>query len=48
MNTTAMLRVFCDAVEQHKGAALAELFTEDGSIMMRFTARLPAVRKSPS
>src|SRR5271156_1207112 len=30
MNTTAMLRVFCDAVEQHKGAALAELFTEDG------------------
>ena|SRR5450631_1163875 len=30
MNATAMLRVFCDAVEQHNGAALAELFTEDG------------------
>ena len=30
MNTLAMLRVFCDAVEQHNGKALAELFTEDG------------------
>ena len=30
MNTTAMLRAFCDAVEQHDGAAFAELFTEDG------------------
>jgi ketosteroid isomerase-like protein len=30
MNTTAMLRAFCDAVEQRKGAAFAELFTEDG------------------
>jgi ketosteroid isomerase-like protein len=30
MNTSAMLRAFCDAVEKHKGAALAELFTEDG------------------
>src|SRR5664279_5330696 len=25
-----MLRVFCYAVEQHNGAALAERFTEDG------------------
>jgi ketosteroid isomerase-like protein len=25
-----MLRVFCDAVERHKGKAFAELFTEDG------------------
>ena len=30
MNTTAMLRAFCDAVEQRKGTAFAELFTEDG------------------
>ena len=30
MNTTAMLRAFCDAVEQHNGTAFAELFTEDG------------------
>ena len=30
MNTTAMLRAFCDAVEQHNGAACAQLFTEDG------------------
>jgi ketosteroid isomerase-like protein len=30
MNTTAMLRAFCDAVEQHNGAAFAALFTEDG------------------
>ena len=30
MNTTAMLRAFCDAVEQHDGAAFAKLFTEDG------------------
>ena len=30
MNTTAMLRVFCDAVEQRNGAAFAALFTEDG------------------
>ena len=30
MNTTAMLRVFCDAVEQRNGAAFAELFTEKG------------------
>ena len=30
MNITAMLRAFCDAVEQHNGKALAELFTEDG------------------
>ena len=30
MNATAMLRTFCDAVEQHDGAALAALFTEDG------------------
>src|SRR6478609_4829969 len=30
MNTTAMLRTFCDAVEQRNGAAFAELFTEDG------------------
>jgi len=30
MNITAMLRAFCDAVEQRQGAAFAELFTEDG------------------
>ena len=30
MNITAMLRAFCDAVEQRNGKAFAELFTEDG------------------
>jgi ketosteroid isomerase-like protein len=30
MNTAAMLRAFCEAVEQHNGAAFAALFTEDG------------------
>jgi ketosteroid isomerase-like protein len=30
MNTTAMLKSFCDAVEQRNGKAFAELFTEDG------------------
>jgi ketosteroid isomerase-like protein len=30
MNTTAMLRAFCEAVEQRNGAAFADLFTEDG------------------
>ncbi len=30
MNMSAMLRAFCEAVEQRKGAAFAELFTEDG------------------
>src|ERR1700709_1583278 len=30
MNTTAMLRPFCDAVEQRNGAAFAALFAEDG------------------
>jgi len=30
MNIHAMLRTFCDAVEQRNGAALAALFTEDG------------------
>jgi ketosteroid isomerase-like protein len=30
MNLSTMLRTFCDAVEQRKGAAFAELFTEDG------------------
>ena len=30
MNTTAMLRTFCDAVEQRNGSAFAALFTEDG------------------
>jgi ketosteroid isomerase-like protein len=30
MNVTAMLRAFCDAVEQRNGAAFAALFTEDG------------------
>ena len=29
-STTAMLRAFCDAVEQRNGRAFAELFTEDG------------------
>ena len=30
MNMSAMLRAFCDAVEQRNGTAFAELFTEDG------------------
>ena len=30
MNPTAMLREFCDAVEQRQGQAFATLFTEDG------------------
>jgi len=30
MNAAAMLRAFCDAVEQRNGRAFAELFTEDG------------------
>src|SRR3954451_1959799 len=30
MNIPTMLRAFCDAVEQHDGAAFAELFAEDG------------------
>src|SRR5262249_43111431 len=30
MNTSTMLRAFCDAVEQRNGRAFAELFTEDG------------------
>ena len=30
MNTSAMLKSFCDAVEAHNGKAFAELFTEDG------------------
>lgn len=30
MNTTTMLRSFCDAVERRDGKAVAELFTEDG------------------
>ena len=30
MNTSALLRAFCDAVEQHDGKTFADLFTEDG------------------
>jgi len=30
MTVTAMLRAFCDAVEQRNGRALADLFTDDG------------------
>jgi ketosteroid isomerase-like protein len=30
METTEMLRAFCDAVERRNGAAFASLFTEDG------------------
>ncbi len=30
MNTSTMLRAFCDAVEQRNGKAFADLFTEDG------------------
>ena len=30
MNTEQLLRACCDAVEQRKGKAFAELFTEDG------------------
>ena len=30
MNISAMLRAFCDAVEQRNGKAFANLFTEDG------------------
>jgi ketosteroid isomerase-like protein len=30
MDSAKMLRAFCNAVEQHDGAAFAKLFTEDG------------------
>jgi len=30
MNTSEMLRAFCDAVEQRQGKVFAELFAEDG------------------
>ena len=30
MDTIAMLKTFCDAVERHDGTAFANLFTEDG------------------
>ena len=30
MDTSALLRAFCDAVEAHNGKAFAELFAEDG------------------
>jgi ketosteroid isomerase-like protein len=30
MNTSDLLRAFCDHVERHNGKAFAELFTEDG------------------
>ena len=30
MNTSTMLRAFCEAVEQRNGKAFAELFAEDG------------------
>ena len=30
MNSSTMLRAFCDAVEQRNGKTFAELFTEDG------------------
>ena len=30
MDTSALLRAFCDAVEQHNGKAFADLFTQDG------------------
>ena len=30
MNTSTMLRAFCDAVEQRNGKAFADLFTENG------------------
>ena len=30
MDTTKMLRAFCDAVEQRNGKAFADLFSEDG------------------
>ena len=30
MNPSSMLKSFCEAVEQHNGKALADLFTEDG------------------
>jgi ketosteroid isomerase-like protein len=30
MNTTAMLRTFCDAVQRRDGAAFAALFADDG------------------
>jgi ketosteroid isomerase-like protein len=30
MNTSEMLRAFCDAVERRDGEAFAQLFTEDG------------------
>jgi uncharacterized protein (TIGR02246 family) len=30
MNISALLRAFCEAVEQRNGAGFADLFTEDG------------------
>ena len=30
MDTTVMLREFCDAVERHDGKRFADLFCEDG------------------
>jgi hypothetical protein len=47
MNTSAMLKSFCDAVEQRNGKAFAELFTEDGVYHDVFAARSKAAPKSP-
>ncbi len=47
MNATAMLRAFCDAVEQRNGAAFAELFTEDGVYHDVFYGAFTGAPKSP-
>ena len=47
MSMSAMLRAFCDAVEQRNGAVFADLFTEDAVYHDGFTARSPAAPKSP-
>jgi len=47
MNATAMLKKFCDAVEQHNGADFADLFTEDGVYHDVFYGAFAGRAKSP-
>jgi len=48
MNATALLRAFCDAVEQHDGNAFADLFTEDGVYHDVFYGAFKGREKSPA
>ena len=48
MNTKAMLRIFCDAVERRDGRAFAALFAEGGVYHDVFYGRSKAARKSPT